>query len=510
MHYTKCSVGISFRSYKVGSCISRRSSCIIKFCVSNIGSSVSVGAYQFTLYGNFTVNGTGNLNTTASSKLVIDDLGSKNQVALPSGVVNIQVLTIDRATGVISDHNIDLDDTPPVPGDSVVLVLTNGVLVFTGVSKLLLNHIDIQHKIPCSNTSYVDGVVSRAIKSGGGMYLFPLGDGGISRMYGMASGNPDAVHEVQFFKTEPPDACCVDDGWLPGNINLNYYWHQVKISGGQPQRRIYYEASDFPMLSAAQRIAALTLANNEVASITCSCVPAVIWGKPSSNYTVYDDVAKSVIKGFVQFDGSNASNNEYWTFGSTDASATLPVELMYFKGDVINTFVKLSWATASETNNDYFTVERSSDGITFEPLTKIGSSGNSNAVNYYEFTDSIPLPLVSYYRLKQTDFDGSYKYHNVITVYFQTNYAEQNLEIYPNPIINNNNIYLKLNSISEDLNIKISISDILGKVLYSNEVLFQAGKTNINILEIGKIPAGVYILNGKSKNINYSKKLIVY
>lgn len=92
----------------------------------------------------------------------------------------------------------------------------------------------------------------------------------------------------------------------------------------------------------------------------------------------------------------------------------LPVELISFTGHAEQNYNVLEWITASEINNDYFTLEKSPDGIAFDTLATIDGAGNSNVVLNYKKTDERPYPHISYYRLKQTDFNGNYKYSRII------------------------------------------------------------------------------------------------
>ncbi|MBK9423627.1 MAG: hypothetical protein IPN54_05800 [Bacteroidetes bacterium] len=87
----------------------------------------------------------------------------------------------------------------------------------------------------------------------------------------------------------------------------------------------------------------------------------------------------------------------------------LPVELLYFNAFKYNEQVKVEWVTATEINNDYYIVERSSDGTDFEMVEVVPGAGNSNfLINYFIF-DKDPFSGKSYYRLKQVDFDGAIK-----------------------------------------------------------------------------------------------------
>ena len=115
--------------------------------------------------------------------------------------------------------------------------------------------------------------------------------------------------------------------------------------------------------------------------------------------------------------------------GATDCSV-LPIELLSFNSSIEDLAVVLSWKTASEINNDFFTIERSINAIDFKPIRVISGAGNSNSMNSYMFKDDSPLAGSSYYRLKQTDFDGAFTYSNLEAVNFKL--ANQ-IQIFPNP-----------------------------------------------------------------------------
>lgn len=94
------------------------------------------------------------------------------------------------------------------------------------------------------------------------------------------------------------------------------------------------------------------------------------------------------------------------------------IELNEFNAVKINEVVKLNWVTANETNNDYFSIERSADTKNWEVISIVNGAGNSNYPINYSIWDSSPLKNVSYYKLKQTDFDGRFSYSKMISVDF--------------------------------------------------------------------------------------------
>ncbi|MFW5725715.1 MAG: hypothetical protein ACOCX0_04640, partial [Bacteroidota bacterium] len=111
------------------------------------------------------------------------------------------------------------------------------------------------------------------------------------------------------------------------------------------------------------------------------------------------------ITGFSEFAiGGNLQNNP------------LPVEWYSFDASLAGDEVLLTWQTATETNNDYFTVLRSADGIDFESLGIIAGAGNSNELLSYSFTDNAPRAGINYYQIRQTDFDGQTDYSQLLAV----------------------------------------------------------------------------------------------
>jgi uncharacterized repeat protein (TIGR02543 family) len=112
------------------------------------------------------------------------------------------------------------------------------------------------------------------------------------------------------------------------------------------------------------------------------------------------------------------SFSEFILVGSSGSSTALPVELVDFTAKVIdeNRMVLLEWVTASEINNDYFTLEKSHNGYDWTVLATVEGSGNSTSSIHYNYEDRQPFQGISYYRLKQTDFDGNSEYFNIRSV----------------------------------------------------------------------------------------------
>jgi len=120
-----------------------------------------------------------------------------------------------------------------------------------------------------------------------------------------------------------------------------------------------------------------------------------------------------------EFTSNNTSNDvgyKITNFGVICADP-LPIELLEFTGFSFGYYNKLKWITASETNNDNFTIERSKNSILFDDIGIIKGAGNSSHMIVYTFEDKKPYDGISYYRLKQTDYDGNTTQSVIISVY---------------------------------------------------------------------------------------------
>tara|TARA_B110000238_G_scaffold166250_1_gene181892 strand:- start:203 stop:829 length:627 start_codon:yes stop_codon:yes gene_type:complete len=116
---------------------------------------------------------------------------------------------------------------------------------------------------------------------------------------------------------------------------------------------------------------------------------------------------------------------------STLSTPPLPITLLRFTAEVEEGQVQLNWVTTTEINNDYFNVEHSLDGINFNSISRIKGAGNSMQTLKYSSIHHPAIDGISYYRLKQTDYDGQTSYSKIVAVDFNT--SDFIIDIYPNP-----------------------------------------------------------------------------
>lgn len=155
---------------------------------------------------------------------------------------------------------------------------------------------------------------------------------------------------------------------------------------------------------------------------------AILSGACGTNFGAVQ--CQSGITGTTTFNITGTSANTcYWisldgnagTWFTTNIqiinATILPVELVYFNGRVLGSDVKLEWKTLTEINNDYFEIYGSRDGVDFEYIDRIKGSGNSTTTKIYQFTDkNRQINDYYYYKLKQVDYDGEFKYSDIISV----------------------------------------------------------------------------------------------
>jgi hypothetical protein len=164
----------------------------------------------------------------------------------------------------------------------------------------------------------------------------------------------------------------------------------------------------------------------------------------------------------------------------------LPVELISFTAREKPQGVWLQWSTASEQDSDYFQIERSSDGKTWEPLGRVVAAGQSNVVRNYEFLDKTPLFGWQYYRLLQKDWDGTSAYYGPVSLF--SNAAAGSLEVYPTVFVDQLNLKMQARG---QQSIQFTIRNAMGQVL---EQGFLATNGQETTLETGAWPAGGYFV----------------
>jgi len=193
--------------------------------------------------------------------------------------------------------------------------------------------------------------------------------------------------------------------------------------------------------------------------------------------------AGSLTGGVITFSGVNLQNGDRFTLGNTDLATPLPVELISFIADVIHNKVLLKWETASELNNDYFTILRSQSGESWEGIETIKGAGESKVRIDYETIDASPHEGVSYYRLKQTDYDGTSTYSAIKRVQIESGYQ---LKAYPNPTSGKLTVTTGFSLEPQNIRLLNTVGQPVPLEFYQQGLEAE--------IEIKNVPSGIYIL----------------
>lgn len=181
----------------------------------------------------------------------------------------------------------------------------------------------------------------------------------------------------------------------------------------------------------------------------------------------------------------------------------LPIELLRFSGQALEQGNHLVWTTANEINNDHFTLYRSADGQSFAKLTQIAGAGNSNTLKNYTFLDETAPQGTSYYRLTQTDFDGTENAAGTVTLQRGKNTLGIN---YIQPVPVKDQAIVSFNVPTEQT-VTMQLFNVVGQLLINTQVSATEG-TNTQTIDLSRLPAGVYAITISSNDARTVKTLV--
>jgi hypothetical protein len=322
-------------------------------------------------------------------------------------------------------------------------------------------------------------------KVGTAAFTFPVGKGTTYAPIGVSASAASTTYSAEYFNTKYAGSTTLSSGL--GSVSLKEYWNLSRVSGtGTPKVSLYWQNS------AASGIS--TTSGLQVARLD---TVAKIWSSIGG---------AGQVTGSVPGAGSVTSPTAATSFGIMTLSGTtptaLPVSLIYFRATPAGSTVNLNWATATETNNDRFEIERSKDGKNFEKIGTVNGAGNSKVKREYNYTDRDMQKGVVYYRLRQVDLNGEFEVFQIQAV--KMNAAEIKT-VAPNPFRDRFEMQYELASNSS---VTIEIFRMTGEKVYTETV---SGNTGINVYRYtngANLAAGTYILYLVADGQRISTKIV--
>ena len=434
----------------------------------NIVDVDATGDYDITLLGNWTNSGT---FTRQEGDVIFT--GSATQTITSGGTAeNFYNYTVQNtsAGGVVIEDDISVSN---------LLTFTDGI-IYEGSGGNEVVIFEVGGNVTGANdASHFDG---RVEKIGSIAFDFPVGKNDLYRR--ISIGVPTVAgtgFRAEYFQVDP-DPTFDDSSLDPSldHVSSCEYWILDQTTGSGD--------------------ATVTLTWSSVTSCGVDNLPdlrvarwdGAVWRDEGNGGTTGVAAAGDIIS------GAAVTAFSPFTLASISSSNPLPIELLEFNALLnANDDVELTWTTKSETNNDCFTIERSIDGIYFEPLFDIDGTGNSSIELNYSELDRNPLTGVSYYRLKQTDFDGNYSYSEIRTISRDT----KDIVIYPNPS-EGGQLWYSLPKEFESYS--ITVHDATGKTVAQHFDLNQ-----MNGMLSFDLGSGIYLVTFSSENSAQTSRWVI-
>jgi len=193
-----------------------------------------------------------------------------------------------------------------------------------------------------------------------------------------------------------------------------------------------------------------------------------------------------------------------WTL--VDNSDPLAIELVRFVGECLGGKIEISWTTWTETNNDYFTVERSNNGVDFEVVDVVEGAGNSNQPINYTVIDDMPYGGTSYYRIKSTDYDNKDEYSEIIAV---TCGNDGNDFSFVNAYdIDLSELMVEFTA-AENEDYTVVLYDASGRIILDHNGTAYEGMNKVK-LDVANLARGIYIVNLSNGQRVFSKRVMLH
>ncbi|MEP2024016.1 MAG: T9SS type A sorting domain-containing protein [Reichenbachiella sp.] len=479
--------------------------------VIRIEGNTSLLGGTFTGADNSDVELLGNLTKTSTT--IVPSAGSPGQISFIGS-------TTQDITGDIVLENVVINNTAANPAINLTggtqLEISNNIQLLDGV--ILSDNTDfrsgsftISNELVFSSAatytggssaSFIDGVVTKNNLPANTSFTFPTGDESTYAPVNIQEDNTGGVNWTARYQRTNPTT------YLSNNYdNLG----ETEVS-----------ASEFWVIypSSINQSANISLTYGSQSGVVTPDETTVVQiednvggGNGVDDDDNWFDAGREGLSSGASASGGIITTNpttislSFFTLGGQSETA-LPVELVEFTASLNDKKVELYWTTSSELNNDYFEIERSTDGIEYEVIGKVAGQGTVNERIDYDFVDDQPYFGISYYRLAQVDFDGTRAVFKPVNVNNDSFQQGIEVSIFPNPAYSYNT-NLRIASGDENSLIRVILYDVSGNYVHSEEISPRLGLSDHLLNLPSGLESGIYLMTIQQANNQQIQRLII-
>lgn len=450
----------------------------------NSGKTLTMSNQTFNVAGDWLNNGT----FEAGSGTVVFD-GNTSQI-IDAGGNKFNNMIIQKTSGLITlNSNLTVDNQ----------LTLNGGIIFTDENVLSLGSSITNRGSLIYSSGHIRGKLKRWFSSETNTAIegfFPMGNGTMYRPTEIEyTTAPSVGGSLTVMFNETPM------GWQnPNLIPL------IPAPGGacsEPFLVTTFSDQGFWQVDPADGLTGglydITLYGNGLSGVTNLCKLTALKRVGTGNWTtsgIHAEPAGTIDSPIIKRSGASGWSN--WGIGG-NVENILTVDFISFEVQCEHNKVIISWNTASETNNDYFMIEKSMNGFDYNEITRIKAAGNSNILNKYEYIDLDLNNQIMYYRLSQVDYNGEKTELNKNAI--SCNNQQTDFFVMPNPFID----IISLPNISENSD-KIEICDPQGAIVFAIKSKNITNSTiNLSFLNSGIFILNIYKTNGETKQFKLVK-----
>ncbi|MBI3481530.1 MAG: T9SS type A sorting domain-containing protein, partial [Bacteroidetes bacterium] len=477
-----------------------------------ISSTVATTATNLTVNGNLTI-GAGNTLDNSSNNANISIAGNwsnSGTYTAGTGTVTFNGTAAQSITGATTFNNLIINNTF---GTSPQITLSGGNDIVSSTLTMTKGNINLNSQnLTIGTAAASPGTLSHSLAStegwmyGGNLVRYfnttTIADGSVTGFFPMGTSA-----DFRPFFIGVPSGDMTTGGSFTVSNNSNNITTSVSIPDATSpvtpivlQHQGYWSISSSGVSGGTYDLIAGgtgfgTVGN--LADLNLCKATSVVGTYSAATNTTSDPRLKRI--GLTLTDITTTDGDKFYVGSTNSVTSPLPIELLSFTGEAKKYGVDLQWKTASEKNNDYFTISRSAMGGTFESIGSVKGNGTTNSSHTYLLTDSKPLLGKNYYQLKQTDFDGHSTNSEVIVVNVIN--LEPLVSVYPNPISQHQPLNIVINGLEANSETEIQILNMQGIKINSRESITDSDGTLKTSVGLANLSTGLYIL--KVQNIYF-------